>query len=143
MIATRAAREGKAPGLLLHELAHPFYDALPEETKAVLRELHAREIGGRTGPLHDEQGNLKTDIAVRAEDFPASRLEADADLPVKEWFAERVRALNEGWLRGRLPQEHTLIRMLWQRLLARVRQVFAAVRGLDPQSDLFTENFRR
>jgi hypothetical protein len=51
VIAAKAAQEGKASGLFLHEMAHPFFDALPSETKTILRELHAQEMATATGPL--------------------------------------------------------------------------------------------
>ena len=143
VIAAKAAQEGKASGLFLHEMAHPFFDALPSETKTILRELHAQEMATATGPLFNADGQLLTDVKVRAADFPASRLRADPDLPVKEWFAERVRALNADWLAGRTPRDHSTMLRVWRELLAKLRTIFAQVRGLDPDSDLFTTTFRR
>jgi hypothetical protein len=143
VIAASAARKGKASGLFLHEMAHPFFDALPPETKTILRELHAQEMATATGPLFDAEGQLLTDVEVRAEDFPAARLRADPDLPVKEWFAERVRALNSEWLAGRTPRDHSTMLRVWRELFAKLRAIFAQVRGLDPDSDLFTTTFRR
>jgi hypothetical protein len=143
VIAASAARKGKASGLFLHEMAHPFFDALPPETKTILRELHAQEMATATGPLFDAEGQLLTDVKVRAEDFPAARLRADPDLPVKEWFAERVRALNSEWLAGRTPRDHSTMLRVWRELFAKLRAIFAQVRGLDPDSDLFTTTFRR
>lgn len=143
VIAARAMQAGQGSGLFLHEMAHPFYDALPVETKTVLRELHAREMAEKTGPLFDSAGQLKTDLYVRAEDFSADRLAKDPDLPVKEWFAERVRALNATWLDGRLPRDHSTLVRVWHDFLAKLREIFAKVRGLNPDSDLFTDAFRR
>lgn len=142
VIATNAAREGNGGGLFLHEMAHPFFDALPPETQTILRELHAQEMATQTGPLFDAQGNLTTDVFVRAADFPPARLRADPDLPVKEWFAERVRALNAEWLAGRTPRDHSTLVRVWRELLAKLREIFAQVRGLDPDADLFTTTFR-
>jgi len=142
VIAAQAAQRSNTAGLFLHEMAHPFFDAIPAETKTILRELHAHEMASKTGPLFDEHGALKTDLFVRAEDFAPARLRADPDLPVKEWFAERVRALNTEWLAGRMPRDHSTLVRVWHELLAKLRQVFAQVRGLDADSDLFTANFR-
>lgn len=143
VIATRAAQDSQAPGLFLHEMAHPFYDALPESTKEVLRELHSQEMENRTGPLFDKDGEILSGLVIRAEDFDPARLAANPDLPVQEWFAERVRILNDGWLQGKIPTDHTMIRQLWQQLLAYIRQIYARVRGLNQDGDLFTENFQR
>ena len=141
VIATRAMREGNGGGLFLHEMAHPFFDALPPETKTVLRQLHAQEMSTRTGPLFTA-GRLTTEIKVRAEDFPAARLRVDPDLPIKEWFAERTRALNADWLAGRTPRDHSTLVRVWRELLAKLRSLFAQVRGIDPDADLFTTTFR-
>ena len=142
VIAARAMREGNGGGLFLHEMAHPFFDALPPETKTVLRQLHAQEMSTRTGPLFDANGRLTTEIKVRAEDFPAARLRVDPDLPIKEWFAERTRALNADWLAGRTPRDHSTLVRVWRELLAKLRSLFAQVRGIDPDADLFTTTFR-
>lgn len=142
VVAAEAARQGQAPGLLIHELAHPFYDAMPEETKRVLRQMHADETDRKTGPLYRD-GSLVTDVAIEAAQFPKARLAADPDLPIKEWFAERVRVLNEAWLAGRASADRPLLRRLWDQLMARLREVFAQVRRLDPADrDLFTDTFR-
>ena len=142
VIAAQAARSNQGAGLFLHEMAHPFFDALPPETKTILRELHAQEMSTRTGPLFDGNGQLTTDVKVRAEDFPAARLRADPDLPIKEWFAERTRALNADWLAGRMPRDHSTLVRVWRELLAKLRGIFAQVRGINPDSDLFTSTFR-
>jgi hypothetical protein len=142
VINAEAAQQGKAPGLLLHEIGHPFYDALPEETKAVLREMHAQETENQTGPLY-KKGELVTDVAITADRFPPARIQADPDLAVKEWFAERIRRLNEAWLEGRMPQgERPLLLRLWQQLIDRMSAVFAQVRRLTLGDDLFRETFR-
>jgi DNA repair protein RadC len=142
VVAAEAARRGEAPGLVLHELAHPFFDALPTETRALMREMHAEETGTRTGPLYRD-GKKTTKIAITADSLPASRVKADPDLPVKEWFAERVRALNAEWLDGRMQTEQRpLIMRLWRQMLDRLQAIFAQVRGLDSNSDLFTDTFR-
>jgi hypothetical protein len=62
--------------VVLHEMAHPFFDALPPETKTILRQLHAQEMQSKTGPLFDAEGQLTTDLYVRAEDFAPARLRA-------------------------------------------------------------------
>lgn len=142
VVAAEAARRGEAPGLVLHELAHPFFDALPTETRALMREMHAEETGSRTGPLYRD-GKKTTKIAITADSLPPSRVKADPDLPVKEWFAERVRALNAEWLDGRMQTEQRpLIIRLWRQMLDRLQALFAQVRGLERGSDLFTDTFR-
>ena len=143
VIAAQAARSNQGAGLFLHEMAHPFFDNLPTETKTILRELHAQEMRTKTGPLFDAAGQLTTDVFVRADQFSPARLAADPDLPIKEWFAERVRALNADWLAGRIPRDHSTLVRVWRELLAKLRAIFARVRGLDTDSDLFTETFRR
>ncbi|MBS0229466.1 MAG: hypothetical protein JSS23_12345 [Proteobacteria bacterium] len=142
VVAAAAAKRGKAPGLLLHELAHPFFDGLPAHVREALRELHTEETTRRTGPLYQD-GRLVTDIAITVGQLPAARVKADPDLPVKEWFAERVRRLNEDWLKGRMAvgDEPLLIRVARQ-LMDRLRRIFAQIRGIDRDGDLFTQTFR-
>jgi len=141
VIAAEEARKGNAPGLLLHELAHPFFQSLPPSVRDVLRQMHAEETSTRTGPLY-ENGKLVTRIAVEPSQFPAARLRANPDLPVEEWFAERVRRLNEAWLAGRVVEEESVIRRLWRQLLDKLAQIFARVRGYRVDGDLFTDTFR-
>ena len=142
VIGADAAKKGRAPGLLLHELAHPFFDGLPVDTRAVLRQMHAEETRTRTGPLYAD-GKLVTPLSVEASQFPPARLRATPDLPVQEWFAERVRLLNEAWLDGRVAEaDKPILRRLWDQLIARLREIFAQVRRLDQRDDLFVETFR-
>ena len=143
VIAGEAAKQGKLPGLALHELGHGYYDGLPAETKQMLRDMWRHETTNRTGPLFDEQGEQKTDIAITADRLQADRLSTDPDLPIKEWFSERIRALNTDWLEGRMPMgERPLMARLWHQFMDGVQTIFAQVRGLTMGSDLFTDIFR-
>lgn len=142
VVAAEEARKGKAAGLLTHELAHPFFDSLPDDTMGLLREMHQAETAGRTGPLYQE-GRKITDIAITADEFTPGRIQADPDLPVKEWFAERVRRLNEGWLEGRAAAaEDPLLRRLWRQFMDQVQRIWGQIRGVAPNDDLFQDAFR-
>lgn len=142
VVATEEAQKGKAAGLLTHELAHPFFDSLPDETVELLREMHQVETADRTGPLY-ENGRKVTDIAITAEEFAPGRIQADPDLPVKEWFAERIRRLNETWLEGRAAAaEDPLLRRVWRQFLEQLQRIWSHVRGMAPDDDLFQDAFR-
>ncbi len=129
----------KGAALLTHELAHPYYDALPEATKAALREQRAHEISTKTGPLYDAKGRLRSDLAG---------VEENSENGVKEWFAERIARLNEAWVKGRIDagERSTLLRRVWMDFIGRIRTIWsqlAARQGINPESELFERQFRR
>jgi hypothetical protein len=114
---------------------------LPQETKDILRELHQEETSTRTGPLYRD-GKRTTNIVIEPEKFDQARLAADPDLPLKEWFVERVRALNIRWLEGRMASDHPTLLDVWRRLLERLRVIYRRFwKGVD--EDVFMEDFRR
>ena len=143
VIAAQAAKQGKLTGLALHEIAHEFWRMLPAETQAALRRLHAQETGTKTGPLY-QGGRLQTNIAVEAGQISPERLAANPDLPVLEWFAERVRALNTQWLDGKMAYaEDSTLRRVWRQLLDMLQRIVAQLKNQPQDSDLFTATFRQ
>jgi hypothetical protein len=141
VVSAKAAQEGKLPGLTLHEIGHPYFDSLPQETKEILRELHQEETSTRTGPLYRD-GKRTTNIVIEPEKFDQARLAADPDLPLKEWFVERVRALNIRWLEGRMASDHPTLLDVWRRLLERLRVIYRRFwKGVD--EDVFLQDFRQ
>lgn len=142
VVAAEAAQREKAPGLVLHELAHPFYDTLPDSARDVLRQMHREEVTKKTGPLFKD-GKLVTDIAIMAEQLPAARVAADPDLPVKEWFAERARRLNEAWLSGEMAiGDRPMIVRLARQFIEKLKEIWSQIRGVDTRDDLFEDTFR-
>lgn len=138
VLSARAYRDrAKGAALLTHEMAHPYWDTLPVETKAELREMHAREVATKTGPLYRD-GKLQSEL-----DF-VEDLDENGH---KEWFAERIARLNEQWAKGEIDTaEAALFRRLAHRLREFVRKVWAAIarrEGVDPDSELFVSEFRR
>jgi hypothetical protein len=138
VLSARAYRDRtKGAGLLTHEVAHTYWATLPEETKAQLRELHAREVAEKSGPLYHD-GVLQSELAY-VEDLDENGHQ--------EWFAERVARLNEAWAKGEIDRaEHSLLIRLAYQVREFVRHVWStmAVRdGIDPDSELFVREFRR
>lgn len=134
----------------VHEVAHVFWWALPEQTREVLQELHAQEIESRTGPLFDEslpaeQRTVRTDL----------RYVTDLDTRgLHEWFAERIARMNEAWAegrldvagRGKLGRAQLALRDAWEQvkeLLQRAFEAFVRARGQDPESEFWQREFRR
>jgi hypothetical protein len=148
LVSAKAAADGKMTGLISHELAHRYWDTLPEDAKAIERAAADRALANKTGPLFNAQGEKQTNIAITAEELRAAglsaTLEADPDLVYKEYFAELTRIENERYLGNRVEASsapaHT------RRLLARLRQwlqeVFDAVRRTTGRADLSREGFR-
>jgi hypothetical protein len=141
VISAQAYRDrASGASLLTHEVAHSFYDSLPEATKELLREFHREEIGGKTGPLFDEKGEMRSSLKF---------VDEVSERGVKEWFAERVARLNEEWAQSRVESAanaNTLIGRLAYELREFVRKVwqqFAKRDGIDPQSELFESQFRK
>jgi hypothetical protein len=148
LVSAKAAADGKMTGLIAHELAHRYWDTLPEDAKAIERAAADRALANKTGPLFNAQGEKQTNIAITAEELRAAglsaTLEADPDLVYKEYFAELTRIENERYLGNRVEASsapaHT------RRLLARLRQwlqeVYDAVRRTTGRADLTREGFR-
>ena len=137
VISARAWRDrAKGAGLFTHELAHAFWDSLPAETQAALRELHRREYLDKTGPLYRD-GKLQSDLAY-VEDMD--------ERGHKEWFAERTARLNESWAKGKMDSTDAgLMRRMAFRLREMLRKVWtrlARAEGIDPTGRLFTDDFR-
>jgi hypothetical protein len=142
-IAARVAREGKLAPRFLHEVGHKYWEVLPDYARAFLRQMHSAEVGERNGPLFDAQGKPTTRVKFLKEDLPAARVAADPDLPIKEWFCERLAALNQQWLDGRKPKDRPAMLRLWESFKRFLRDTFAAVRRLDPASEVFERAFRQ
>jgi len=127
----------KGAALLTHEIAHPFWDTLPEKTKAELRALHVLEVENKTGPLY-ENSRLRSEL-----DFVESMDENGA----REWFAERIARLNEDWAKGRIDRaELSLLRKLAAELREHLQRIWATMarrEGISPEDQLFVEQFRR
>lgn len=127
----------KGAALLTHEIAHPFWDTLPDKTKAQLRAMHVLEVENKSGPLY-QGGQLRTELA-----FTENMDENGA----KEWFAERVARLNEDWAKGRMDRaEQTLLRQLAQQLREYLRHVWATMAhrdGISAEDRLFVDQFRQ
>ena len=147
VVAARAWRDrNNGAALLTHEVAHLFWDTLPTNAKDQLRALYAKETGTKTGPLYDAQGFMRGSIQFERDRLPVARVAADPDLPVKEWFAERIAIINKTWAEGRLDRTETpLLRRIADELrqfLRRIVEAFAARSNIDPDSELFEAQFR-
>lgn len=144
-LSARAAQEGSLSSLFLHEIGHKYWDILPDYAKDFLRQLHERETSTRTGPLfnQDEKRTKRTKIKILEQEFSAERLAQDEDLAVKEWFCERLAAMNRDWLAGRMPKGAPLFTRLWRQFLDFLSATFAGVRKLDPDSEVFQRAFRQ
>ena len=142
-VTARAAQEGSLSALFLHEIGHKYWDVLPDYAKDFLRQLHERETSTRTGPLFNEDRSKRTKIKILKEEFSAERLAQDQDLAVKEWFCERIAAMNRDWLAGRMPKGAPLLTRLWRQFLDFMSATFAGVRKLDPDSEVFKRAFRQ
>lgn len=147
VIAARAWRDrNNGAALLTHEVAHLFWDTLPADAKAQLRALHAKETGTKTGPLYTAQGFMRGSIQFERDRLPVARVAADPELPVKEWFAERIAIINKAWAEGRLDRTETPLlrrlafelRQLWRQIV----ETFAIRGNIDPDSELFEAQFR-
>ncbi|PAW75177.1 MAG: hypothetical protein B9S38_02505 [Verrucomicrobiia bacterium Tous-C4TDCM] len=137
VLGARAYRDrAKGAALLTHEMAHPFWDMLPWQTKDALRDLHRAEKDTRSGPLYRD-GKLQTELAY-VEDMDENGH--------KEWFAERIARLNESWAKEKMDaSDSTLLRRLAYQLreyLRRIWRAFAANEGVDPDGKLFVDDFR-
>jgi hypothetical protein len=131
----------RVAALTTHEIAHVYFDTLSADTRSLLRELRQREMLGKTGPLYDKAGNLRSELAG---------VEDASEWGVKEWFAERIARLNEAWANGRIGQAEkagdSLLRRLAYELREFVRKIWegmARQRGMDLDSDLFETQFRQ
>ena len=169
VIAARAWRDrNNGAALVTHEVAHLFWDTLPTAAKTQLRALHAKETGTKTGPLYTAQGFMRGSIQFERDRLPVARVAADPDLPVKEWFAERIAMINKAWAEGRLDRTETTVlsraekkirammdrmsrtdKTLFERLAFELRQLwrqivetFAIRSNIDPDSELFEAQFR-
>ena len=147
VIAARAWRDrNNGAALVTHEVAHLFWDTLPTAAKTQLRALHAKETGTKTGPLYTAQGFMRGSIQFERDRLPVARVAADPDLPVKEWFAERIAIINKAWAEGRLDRtEASLLRRLafeLRQLWRRIVEAFAIRSNIDPDSELFEAQFR-
>jgi hypothetical protein len=147
VIATRAWRDrNNGAALVTHEVAHLFWDTLPTAAKTQLRALHAKETGTKTGPLYTAQGFMRGSIQFERDRLPVARVAADPDLPVKEWFAERIAIINKSWAEGRLDRtEASLLRRLafeLRQLWRQIVEAFAIRSNIDPDSELFEAQFR-
>lgn len=157
VIAARAWRDRKnGAALLAHEVAHLYWETLPTDAKDQLRALHAHETGTKTGPLYDEQGFMRGSIQFERDRLPVARVASDPDLPIKEWFAERIALLNRDWAEGKIERaDRSLpmrvkdaLRALWRvasdlrELRRQIVGVFAQASGIDPDSELFEKQFR-
>ena len=147
VIAARAWRDrNNGAALLTHEVAHLFWDTLPTDAKAQLRALHAKETSTKTGPLYTAQGFMRGSIQFERNRLPIARVAADPELPVKEWFAERIAIINKAWAEGRLDRTETPLlrrlafelRQLWRRIV----ETFATRSNIDPDTELFEAQFR-
>lgn len=129
---------------LVHEVAHVFWYALPAETRTALRALHRHEVTGRTGPLYVD-GKLHTELA---------HVEELTELGAREWFAERMAALNGAHLHrelrrasGPLGRAEMLLRDAWEQFVEILRAVFETdVRRRlhqDPHSEFWQGEFQR
>jgi hypothetical protein len=131
---------GQAASLVTHEVGHTFFDTLNAETKAMLAEQRQKEITDKTGPLYDKNKKLLSDLAG---------VEDPSEWGMKEWFAERINRLNEEWATGRIEAgsragDSTLRRLAYE-LREMIRKIWTAIatsRGIDPDSDLFQNQFR-
>lgn len=137
VLSVRAySSRGKAAGLLTHELAHNFWDIQPQGTRAALRALHALEVRTKSGPLYRD-GVLQSDL-----DF-VEDLDENGH---REWFAERVARLNEGWALERLQtaEKPLLLRVAYalRTYVRRLWEGIASRRGVDIDSALFVDEFR-
>lgn len=144
-LSARAAEEGSLGSLFLHEIGHKYWDVLPDYAKDYLRQLHERETSSRTGPLFntDEGRTKRTKIKILKEEFSAERLAQDEDLAVKEWFCERIAAMNREWLAGRMPSGAPLLLRIWRQFTDFLAATFAGVQKLDPDSEVFKRSFRQ
>lgn len=127
----------RGAGLFMHEVAHIYWETLPEKTKEALRELHRQEVESRTGPLY-QNGKKQSDVKF---------VEALDENGHMEWFSERIRALNKEWAKGKLDTaEMPLLRRVAYQLREFIRKVWAQLAradGIDPDSKLFQQDFRR
>jgi hypothetical protein len=152
LVATREARAGRMTGLVLHELAHHYWNALPEAAKAIYRREAEQATRTRTGPLYDSQGRSRTTILVSAEDLRragrGADLAADPDLPAKEYFAELVRIQNADYAANRVAaySAPTALQRLGRKLMLELRRIWNAIRAglgnLPRDTDLATAGFR-
>lgn len=138
VLGARAYRDrAKGAALLTHEVAHTYWNTLPDETRQQLRILHARETADKTGPLYQD-GKLKSEL-----DF----IEEQSDRGAQEWFAERIARLNEAWALGRIDRtEHSLLVRIAHQVREFLRRIWTSIaerQGVDPEGDLFVQEFRR
>ena len=148
LVSAKAAAEGKMTGLIAHELAHRYWDTLPEDAKSIERASIDQALKAKSGPLFDAEGNKRTNIAITAEELRAAgrgaALDTNPDLVYQEYFAELTRIENERYLGNRV--DATSAPAHSRRLIARLRQwmqeVFDAVRRTTGQANLSREGFR-
>jgi hypothetical protein len=138
VLAARAYRSrAKGAALLAHEIAHAYWHTLPAETRALLRKLHAQEVGAKTGPLYRD-GKLQSEL---------DHVEEQSERGAQEWFAERIARLNEQWARGRIDRaEQPLLLRLAAQLREWLQQVWERLaKGESLRADrmFWIEDFRR
>jgi hypothetical protein len=138
VIGARHYRDrAKGAALLTHEMAHPYWNTLPEATREELRELHRREMRDKSGPLYVDR-KLNSELQY---------LEDDNENGHREWFAERIARLNESWAKGKMDvAEQNVIRRLAHRLREFLRKLWSKMArkdGIDPESKLFVDGFRQ
>jgi len=122
---------------LQHEMGHSFWDTLDRTTQQQLRELFAREIETKTGPLFDANGELRENVALGATE------------DIQEWFAERLAHANDRWAQRRIEtaaRGDTLVATIaaaFRRLLVQMRELMERHLKLDGYDDALLSDFRR
>lgn len=104
----------------LHEVAHAYWDALPEPVRRALEVLRVREQAARRGPLFGKDGQLAPGVSGRVLTDP------------QEWFAERMAWENKAWIEKRMADiDRGVVGRAWGGLRDFMGRTIRNLRGKD------------
>lgn len=127
---------------LLHEIGHIYWDTIDRDAQMQLHDLFLRETGqvenvAPHGPLFDEEGSLRANVALGATE------------DVQEWFAERMAHANDSFAKRRIDTWHghdeSLIKTIAAKLRAlilRAREMLERHLGRNGFNDALLADFR-
>lgn len=116
---------------LLHEAAHAHFDTLPPEVQTALRALYNAEAEHKSGPLHDENGNLRKNLS---DDISSK----NPEVAFLEWYAERTALVNDDWAKNKVNPQ----RGFWNTLASDFRVKAERIGRMLGFGDGFNNSFR-